>query len=251
MKAVLTYHSIDDSRSPISVSLDAFERHVAWLVSGRVRVVPLDELASRPPDEDAVAITFDDAFVNFDTCAAPRLVAHGLPATLFVVTEYVGATNHWNGRPAPGIPSLPLLDWPALERLAASGVALGAHTRTHPDLTTLDPGSVDEEIFGSAECLKARSGRSPRAFAYPYGRFNRAVASRVSTAFSWACTTELRALGADEDPCLLPRLDMYYFQRPGQLETWDTPEFRARLTLRRSLRRLRSALPTRRGQATA
>jgi peptidoglycan/xylan/chitin deacetylase (PgdA/CDA1 family) len=242
MRAVLTYHSVDDSRSAISVSPAAFERHVRWLASGRVRVVPLDELARRPVDEDAVAITFDDAFVNFETCAAPRLAAHGLPVTLFVVTERAGATNDWTGRPEPGIPTLPLLDWRALERLAASGVTLGAHSRTHPDLTLLEAAALDDEIYGAAESLRTRLGQNPRAFAYPYGRYTPRVAERVAKAFAWACTTELRPLRAAENPCLLPRLDLYYFQRPGQLEAWDTPTFRARLELRRGLRRLRSAL---------
>jgi peptidoglycan/xylan/chitin deacetylase (PgdA/CDA1 family) len=245
MRAVLTYHSIDDSRSAISVSPDAFERHVRWLASGRVRVVPLDELAARPPDEDAVALTFDDAFENFGTRAAPRLAAHGLPVTLFVVTGCVGGTNDWHGRPAPGIPTLPLLDWPALERLAAAGTSLGAHSRTHPDLTRLDAASLDDEIFGSAESLRTRLGHAPRAFAYPYGRFNATVAARVSSCFAWACTTDLRPFEREEDPAQLPRLDMYYFQAPGQLEAWNSPSFRGRLGVRRGLRRLRSALTQR------
>ena len=40
MRAVLTYHSIDDSGSPISVRRDAFQRHVKWLASGQVAVAP-------------------------------------------------------------------------------------------------------------------------------------------------------------------------------------------------------------------
>jgi peptidoglycan/xylan/chitin deacetylase (PgdA/CDA1 family) len=252
MRAVLTYHSIDDSRSAISVSPEAFERHVRWLSSGRVRVVPLEDLAAQPRSVDAVAITFDDAFVNFERLAAPRLLAHGLPATVFVVTERAGGTNDWTGRPAPGIPTLPLLGWPALERLAAAGITLGAHSRTHPDLTQLAPAAADEEILGSAATLRSRTGIQPRAFAYPYGRVNAGVATRVSSSFTWGCTTELRALGDDEDPALLPRLDMYYFQRPGQLEAWDTAAFRARVEIRRGLRRLRSALTTSQaGQARA
>ena len=69
MKAILTYHSIDPSGSPISVSPDAFEAHVRWLSTGRVRVVPLEELGQLSADVDAVAITFDDGFENFSTHA--------------------------------------------------------------------------------------------------------------------------------------------------------------------------------------
>jgi peptidoglycan/xylan/chitin deacetylase (PgdA/CDA1 family) len=71
MRAILTYHSIDDSGSPISVAPEEFRAHVRWLGSGAVRVVPLAKLVTLPPDDDAVALTFDDAFENFSTIAAP------------------------------------------------------------------------------------------------------------------------------------------------------------------------------------
>ncbi|TFG50637.1 MAG: polysaccharide deacetylase, partial [Gemmatimonadales bacterium] len=44
MRAILTYHSIDDSGSPISVAPEQFRAHVRWLQSGVIRVVPLAEL---------------------------------------------------------------------------------------------------------------------------------------------------------------------------------------------------------------
>ena len=65
MRAILTYHSIDPSGSPISVSPAAFRRHIEWLASGRVRVVRLEELMRLPAGEDAVALTFDDGFAKF------------------------------------------------------------------------------------------------------------------------------------------------------------------------------------------
>src|SRR5262245_46283197 len=117
MRAILTYHSIDDSGSPISVRPDAFERHVEWLASGLVRVTTMERLLEVPASEHAVAITFDDGFENFRDVAAPRLLAHGFPVTLFVVSGRIGRTNSWGGCREPGIPELPLLDWPALRRL--------------------------------------------------------------------------------------------------------------------------------------
>ena len=98
MRAILTYHSIDDSGSPISVAPEEFRAHVRWLSSGLVRVVPLAELVTLPPEEEAVAITFDDAFQNFASVAAPLLYEHGLPATLFVVSGRVGRDNAWGDR---------------------------------------------------------------------------------------------------------------------------------------------------------
>jgi len=56
MRAILTYHSVDETGSVISIEERTFRRHVAWLAKGNVRVVPLQEIAGVPPDEDAVAI---------------------------------------------------------------------------------------------------------------------------------------------------------------------------------------------------
>ncbi len=239
MRAILTYHSIDPSGSPVSVHPDAFARHVAWLISGRVTVTTPDRLLQLPDTTDAVAVTFDDAFENFAGVAAPALIRHALPVTLFVVTDHVGATNAWCGVVRPGIPTLPLLDWAALASLQAAGVTLGAHTRTHPDLTALDAGSVVQEVRGAADIIEERTGSRPGIFAYPYGRVDDATATIVGAEFEYACTTEYRVLSPESDRTQLPRLDMFYFQRPGALDAWGSPGFEQRLGLRRSLRRLK------------
>lgn len=239
MRAILTYHSIDASGSPISCHPDAFERHVAWFRSGRVRVTTVPELVTLPPSVDAVAITFDDAFVNFAEVAAPRLLEHGLPVTAFVVADQTGMTNAWDGTPERGIPHLPLLDWSALARLHERGVTIGAHTRTHRDLTQLRPHAVDSEVRGSAEAVHKQIGTRPSVFAYPYGRFDRDTAAVVSRVFPYACTTEFRVLEPEITPAALPRLDMYYFQHPGRLERWGTPGFNRFVAFRRGLRDLR------------
>src|SRR5512138_3223815 len=128
MRAILTYHSIDESASPISISERVFRRQVQWLAGGGVQVVSLDTLLRLPVDADAVALTFDDGFVNVGDLAAPMLVEHDLPATVFVVSDAVGGTNRWAAGPDPGVPELPLLGWDALARLSARGIDLGSHT---------------------------------------------------------------------------------------------------------------------------
>jgi peptidoglycan/xylan/chitin deacetylase (PgdA/CDA1 family) len=242
MRAILTYHSIDDSGSPISVSEASFRRHVEWLASGVVRVRPLAELLCGPVETDAVALTFDDGFRNFAETAWPLLREHGLPATLFVPTGHVGETNTWPGGPDPGIPTLPLVDWDTLGRLAGEGLALGSHGRRHHDLRTLDAARLADELDRSAEALERTTGERPRTFAYPYGYLNDAVVQAVRDRFELACTTELRVLDPEDDPLRLPRLDAYYFRAPGGLESFGSPRFRAYLWLRARARAARSLL---------
>ena len=239
MRAILTYHSIDASGSPISCDLDTFERHVRWLSSGRVRVTSIEELATLPASADAVAISFDDAFVNFGDLAAPRLLAHGLASTVFVVSDQVGRTNAWGGRVDAGIPHLPLLDWPALARLCEQGVAIGAHSRTHPDLTSISAVRVKDEVRGSAEHIAREIGVRPATFAYPYGRFNARVTAVAADHYQYAVTTEFQFLGEHAARAALPRLDAFYFRGSRLLESWGTPAFAAFVARRHRLRRLK------------
>ena len=236
------YHSIDDSGSPISVGRDSFRAHVTWLASGRVKVVPLEEILAGEPSTDAVALTFDDGFANFATEAAPLLLERRLPVTLFVVADQAGKTNAWGGYEPAGIPVLPLLGWTELGRLAEAGVTLGGHTRTHPPLIGLSPEALREEIAGSAERIETECGVRPGTFAYPYGAYDQAAVAAVADVYRLGCTTELKLLGKAESSHLLPRLDMYYFQRHGRLEAWGNRSFQWRLAVRRRARAIRQAL---------
>ncbi len=247
MRAILTYHSIDDSGSPISVSPAIFGAQIRWLAEGPVRVLSLEDLVGVSPEEDAVALTFDDGFVNFETVAAPLLGQYGLPATLFVVVNYVGKNNLWNGKKGPGIPVLPLLDWAALGRCIDSGVAIGCHTLNHPNLCQLPGNSVRKELVDSAAVIARETGRSPRSVAYPYGAHTPEVARMARETYRLGVTTDLRPVDSDDDPLRLPRLDMYYFRAHGRLESWGTRRFDGRLWLRRQARRLRQTLAARGG----
>jgi len=249
MRAILTYHSIDESGSPISLSEHVFRAQVAWLARGGVPVVSLDALMRLPADADAVALTFDDGFVTFGDAAAPLLIDHGLPATLFVVSDAAGRTNRWPGRADRGVPELPLLGWDALGRLAEQGVELGAHSRTHADLARVPAARLSDEIVGSAERMRRETGRAPSVFAYPYGSVSAEAADVVAASFAWGCTTDMRAVSAHDRPAALPRIDMYYLRGPGQLERWGTTRFRCQLRLRAGARLVRRRLRSLTGAA--
>lgn len=242
MRAILTYHSIDSSGSPISLSEDSFRDHVRFLGSGRVRVVPLASLPSLPDDADAVALTFDDGFLNFTSSALPVLSHQGLSATVFIVSDAVGTTNAWRGRTTPGIPTLPLMGWTDLQSVRDAGFEIGAHSRSHPDLTMVSETQLRDEVAGCAERIASETGQRPGSFAYPYGAVNGAVAAVARSLFPWSVTTELRPLAPDDDSALLPRLDAWYFRRPKSLDAWGTPPLRRRIWLRRQGRRVRSLL---------
>jgi peptidoglycan/xylan/chitin deacetylase (PgdA/CDA1 family) len=239
MRAILTWHSVDLSGSPISISPDDFRRQVDWLACGQVRVVSVGQLLGLPDGTPAVALTFDDGYATFATQAAPLLVERHLPVTLFVVTGYVGRDNRWGGHGDPGVPVRPLLDWDDLGRLREIGITLGAHTRTHPRLTRLDMSTLEQELGDAADEIERRLGEPPEGLAYPYGVVNDRVAKAAAARYRWACTTDLRPLSVTEMLYRLPRLDAWYFRDAARLAEWGSPEFRARLWCRRQGRRLR------------
>ncbi len=242
MRAILTYHSLDSSGSPVSVDPAVWREQAAWLATGPVPVVPLEGLAVRSSDVDAIALTFDDGFANFATEALPVLKEYDLPATVFVPSDHVGRTNAWGGRGGRGIPELPLMDWPDLGRAVEAGITIGSHSRTHPRLTALASDALADEVGASTELLFRELGRRPTTFAYPYGVYNDAVVSVVGGKFQWACTTELAGLTNETPPLLLPRIDVFYFRRRGQLQTWGTGWFSRRLWSRRQARRVRRVM---------
>lgn len=233
MKAVLTYHSIDETGSPISLSSRAFTSHLQWLTSGLVQTVPLDQLVSRPDNgQHLVSVTFDDGYVTARDSIV-RLRNSGVPVTVFVVSGAVGRTNEWGGEPRATVPTLPLMGWDDLERLSTLGVVMASHTRTHPRLTLLSPDQQDEELLGCCEDLASRFGVRNTQISYPYGAVDAGVALRAAEVFQQGYTTELRPLSAKAASLQLPRLDAWYFRDPSGLASWGSVGFRTRLAWRR------------------
>lgn len=240
MRAILTYHSIDSSGSPISVDRATFARHVAWLASGATRVVDVGELLGLRDDDDAIAITFDDGFVNLRDEAWPLLRDHGIPATVFVVSDLAGGVNEWEDVPGSSMPVLPLLGLDDLAALASEGLGLGVHSRTHPRLPGLDASRLRDEVAGAKERILGATGSEVSGFAYPYGAFDGPSVEMARAHFPWACTADLGWLSGGDDPHMLPRLDAYYLQTPGRLESWGRPAFARYMRLRAFARGVRA-----------
>jgi peptidoglycan/xylan/chitin deacetylase (PgdA/CDA1 family) len=91
------------------------------------------------------------------------------------------------GAPAP---ASAVLGWPELRALAADGVVLAPHSRSHPLLDRLPREAVRDEIVGSLEDLKREIDATPPVFAYPGGAQDAYVARIVEEAgFELAFTT--------------------------------------------------------------
>jgi len=65
-----------------------------------------------------------------------------------------------------------VVDKERLRRMIQPGFSVGAHSRTHPILSALDPEEARGEIEGSRQDLEELLGIPVRDFAYPNGRFS-------------------------------------------------------------------------------
>jgi peptidoglycan/xylan/chitin deacetylase (PgdA/CDA1 family) len=91
---------------------------------------------------------------------------------------------------AEPLPTHSVLTWNELRGLAKEGVALGAHTRTHPILSRMTEDQIEEEICGSQEDLAREIGYTRPIFCYPSGEYDkRAVEVLRRAQFKAAFTT--------------------------------------------------------------
>ncbi|QNB01293.1 polysaccharide deacetylase family protein [Massilia sp. Se16.2.3] len=105
------------------------------------------------------------------------------------------------------------------------GIEIGAHTVTHPILTSLDEAAAQQEISDSKRELEAIVGKEVALFAYPNGKVGkdfdaRHVAMVRAAGFQAAFTTAVGAITRRHDRYQLPR------SRP-----WDDTPFRFALRL--------------------
>lgn len=314
---ILMYHRVGNSAIDpwnLSVSEDNFRQQIECLRTFATPVA-LRELpnATRGSSEiPALAVTFDDGYIDNLTVAAPILVKNSVPATVFVVSGYMGERREfWWDELArlllepialPAVPhdlandlnlasnrgtllyaeaqrqsdrqwrasrqgaTSPRLDLflsihrhllrageaernVALKRIAEwagdgggarlgftccahedlraldaiEGIDIGAHTVTHPLLSTLPPSQQQQEIAQSHSELSLVLGRAVDSFSYPYGDVTDPAKACVSDlSLACACSTRSATVTGDADRYALPRV---------KVGDWDASTFAKKLSV--------------------
>jgi peptidoglycan/xylan/chitin deacetylase (PgdA/CDA1 family) len=239
---VLTYHSLDESESPVSVSPALFRRQMEFLGRQGWRSLSLDQALAGWSlgqwEAGSFLLTFDDGFEDFATEALPVLAGCGFRAIVFVVAEWVGRSNDWPGQLA-WVPRRRLMDWPALATILAAGMEVGAHTMNHPHLSSLAERDRPTEVALCRQVIENRLSCQVRAFAYPYGDVSLAMEQLVAAHYQAGFGTRLGLVTPASRPAVFERVDTYYLRQPRLFETLGTGWLAHYLAFRHGLRWLR------------
>jgi peptidoglycan/xylan/chitin deacetylase (PgdA/CDA1 family) len=219
---ILMYHNIGippkGARIPnLYVTPRMFRFQMGYLKFAGYRVLPIPDLLAAveagEPRQNVAAITFDDGFSDFYDNAWPVLNAHGYPSTVYVVSGLVAGHNVWDARHE--VIRKPLMSWDRLIEISRKGVQIGSHTRTHPQLTTLSPENLKEELAGSKRELEERLESAVDHFCYPYGDHDDRVKEAVKSAgYRYAVTTQRGHVTKGCDPRALRRIPIKLITNP-------------------------------------
>jgi peptidoglycan/xylan/chitin deacetylase (PgdA/CDA1 family) len=184
---VLMYHGFAaarraEDRENLLVPVDALQDQLAHLRRRGFRALDLDgylaALDRRARPGRCFLFTADDGYRSFATMAVPLLAAAGVPSVLFVPPAVLGGTSSW----VPEIADEPLLDPGELRALTGEGVEVGVHGLDHTCLAGLDDAELTRQTRDAREQVADMTGRLPRAFAYPFGAFDRRARQAVASA---------------------------------------------------------------------
>jgi peptidoglycan/xylan/chitin deacetylase (PgdA/CDA1 family) len=235
---VLYYHRVaDDGANDWTMSNRMFARQIKWL-KGHFDLISLEETQSRirsgRNERAAVSITFDDGYADNCQQALPLLVREKIPCTYFVSNRQV-----FDGQPFPHDKGsgrhFASNSVEELRDLAAAGIEIGAHTRTHCDLGTIkDSGALVDEVVTAGEELQAAIRKPVRYFAFPYGQYanlNRQVFHLAyENGFDGVCSAYGGFNFPGEDAFHLQRIPADYSLL--RLKNWTTVDPRKRHTPR-------------------
>jgi peptidoglycan/xylan/chitin deacetylase (PgdA/CDA1 family) len=178
---ILVYHHVVPGRTTGSaltralfVTPEAFDQQLKYLQDNGYQSVSFTDLADCLEygallPERAVILTFDDGWENQFQYGFPLLQKYGFSGTFYVVTGYIDHPNFMTAG--------------QLRTMAAAGMAIGSHTRSHPPLPSLGDGQrLRDEIAGSKKWLEQQLGITVDTFAYPYGSYTAAVVAATKAA---------------------------------------------------------------------
>jgi peptidoglycan/xylan/chitin deacetylase (PgdA/CDA1 family) len=213
---VLAYHRVVASISSADpygncITIRDFKSQIQWLAWRGYHGVPLATLTGLFDEHSQaqylprrpLAITFDDGYEDFYSNAWPILARHGFNASVFLVSDAIGADNTFDAEFVAE--RAPMLSRVQVQKLAAAGVSFGSHSRSHPrSLGELPDDLLFDELEQSRTAIADLVGYKIEHFAYPKSQLDSRVQAAVAaTGYTLACA----GVGSRFEPLCVHRID--------------------------------------------
>jgi len=215
---VLTYHKIAPGIDfgLGCVSPQQFQAQLSALQTSGYKLVTLSQLRSEyRADPMAVAITFDDGYENIWQYAHPLLASAGVPATVFIITDYIGKLNSWDI--SPGF-RFRHLNHQQIRDLIGSGWEIASHGLDHCSLRGLAETEINRQLLRSRQQLERQFGVAVHYFAASFGHADtRLIGLCRNNGYRGLCQLFPWRYYRHPHPFIIPRLAVYATDTPASV----------------------------------
>jgi len=178
-----------------SVSLNQFREQMEYLHENGYHTLSFNQVidAKEFLNHKTVALTFDDGWANNYTNAFPILKKHGLTATIFIVTNFVGHHKY--------------MDWDQLRKMNKEGISIQSHTASHRPLSVLEDNEIMYELEKSKKSIEDHLGSVVDFLSVPHGMINhRVIDTARAVGYKAICTSEPGFTHSWSNPAILKRI---------------------------------------------
>ena len=202
-------HRVIEERSAVP-SQNVLEVTPAWLESRikeyhskGIRFVGIDDVQTA---KHFICITLDDGYIDTINVALPLFQRLNVPFTVYVTTGFLD-----DGAAIPWYPEERLsLTTDEVRRLASERLCtIGAHTISHPHLSSISADAQRFEIETSVHRLESITSQPICHFSYPHGDYNETTVEILkSLGLKTSVTTNGRTVRSDCKPLELDRINV-------------------------------------------
>jgi peptidoglycan/xylan/chitin deacetylase (PgdA/CDA1 family) len=212
---ILMYHHFGYEESSLFVTPENFIRQMAYIKNKDYEVISLDELVKGIKDKKkfkhkTIVITIDDGYKDNFTYAYPILKKYDFPATIFIITNFIGNRPDY-------------MNWDEIRAMSKDSViSFGGHTKNGIYLPSIKKKEILwDEIAGCKKLIEDKIKKPVKYFCYPIGGFSEEVKVFVKKAgYKGACTTNRGIVELNKDVYELKRIKVTNSDTIRPLSFW-------------------------------
>ncbi len=186
---ILAYHGISSQNWYFDISVKDFQLQILELKK-QYQFISMEELEHRLKNPEqintrpAMVLTFDDGYENI-LSVVEFLKTEKINPTVFVIADPKKANTKELGI------NNKLLSISQIKKLISYGWAIGCHSMTHPDFSSLSKQELDKEVSGAKKLLESKLNTKIKYFAFPKGVYSNQIVSQIKkSGFSLAVSMD-------------------------------------------------------------